>query len=164
MEGPARDLVHALKYGGWRVAATEMGRRMAGLPLPIEVREEVELVVPVPLSRVRLRARGYNQAEMLSAAVSATRGWRHGPDILERSRATDSQTTLHPTERRANVAGAFRVREGREREVRRLHVLLVDDVWTTGATALACAEALTGAGARAVSVMTFSRALPERRL
>jgi ComF family protein len=162
MDGPARNLVHALKYGGWRAVAREMGRRMAALPLPLEVREEVRCAVPVPLSRVRLRARGYNQAEMLGTTLARAKGWRDGSGILERTRATDSQTALHPTERRANVAGAFRVRPGREGEVRREHVLLVDDVWTTGATALACAAALTLAGARAVSVITFTRALPER--
>lgn len=164
MEGPPRNLVHALKYGGWRAVAVDMGRRMAAVPLPLEVREEVGWVIPVPLSRVRLRARGYNQAEMLSRVVAETAGWRHAADCLERSRATDSQTALHPAERRANVAGAFRVRSGRERELRREHVLLVDDVWTTGATALSCAAALTVAGARAVSVLTFARALPVRRL
>ena len=162
MDGPARALVHALKYGGWRAVAAEMGRRMAALPLPVEVREEASCVVPVPLSRVRLRARGYNQAEMLAAPLARARGWRDASGILERTRATDSQTALHPTERRANVAGAFRVHPGREGEVRRAHVLLVDDVWTTGATALACAAALTVAGARAVSVITFTRAVPER--
>ena len=163
MEGPARNLVHALKYGGWRAVAAEMARRMASLSLPAEAREEVSWVVPVPLSRVRLRARGYNQAEMLSIALARCHDWRDGSGILERTRATDSQTALHPAERRANVAGAFRVRPGREGEVRREHVLLVDDVWTTGATALSCAAALTVAGARAVSVITFARALPDRK-
>lgn len=164
MDGPPRNLVHALKYGGWRSVAVDMGSRMAAVQLPLEAREEVGWVIPVPLSRVRLRARGYNQAETLSRVVAAAAGWRHGVDFLERTRATDSQTALHPTERRANVAGAFRVRSGRERELRREHVLLIDDVWTTGATALACAAALTVAGARAVSVLTFARALPVRRL
>jgi ComF family protein len=164
MDGPPRNLVHALKYGGWHAVAEEMGRRMAALPLPLEVREEVGIVLPVPVGRVRLRARGYNQAEMLSRSLASFQGWRHEPETLERTRATESQTALHPTERRANVAGAFRVRAGREATLRREHVLLVDDVWTTGATALACAAALTAAGARAVSVITFARALPDRKL
>jgi predicted amidophosphoribosyltransferase len=68
---------------------------------------------------------------------------------------------LHPTERRANVAGAFEVtRNGADRIISQ-HLLLIDDVWTTGATALSCADALLTAGARAVSVLTFARALPE---
>jgi ComF family protein len=164
MEGPARQLVHALKYGGWHALAPGLAERMAALPLPREVREEVRCVVPVPLSRVRLRARGYNQAALLAGSVARFQGWRDGSGILERTRATDSQTALHPAERLANVAGAFRVRAERRSELRREHVLVVDDVWTTGATALACADALISAGARAVSVLTFARALPDLRL
>jgi ComF family protein len=164
MEGPARTLVHALKYGGWHALAPELGQRMAGLSFPLELREEVRCVVPVPLSRVRLRTRGYNPAELLGRSVARARGWRDGAGILERTRSTDTQTALHPAERLANVAGAFRVRAERRSELHREHLLVVDDVWTTGATALACAAALTSAGARAVSVLTFARALPDLRL
>ena len=85
------------------------------------------------------------------------------PDVLVRSRSTESQTTLHPAERRANVAGAFRVPPESVGTILGRHLLVVDDVWTTGATTLACADALLGTGARAVSVLTFARALPELR-
>ena len=163
LDGPPRELVHALKYGGWRSLAAPMGARMAAVELPVEVEEEVRLVVPTPVSAVRLRQRGYNQAALLAVVVAAARGWTCAPDLLVRARASDTQTNLHPSERRANVAGAFSVRPGGEASLRMEHVLLVDDVWTTGATALACGEALTGAGARAYSVLTFARALPELR-
>jgi predicted amidophosphoribosyltransferase len=79
--------------------------------------------------------------------------------LLLRVRSTGSQTTLHPSERRANVAGAFRAAAGTR--LAGEHVMIVDDVWTTGATALACGEALLLAGARAYSVVTLARALPE---
>lgn len=164
MAGPARNLVHALKYSGWHAVARPMGRRMARLPAPAEVSEEVSMVVPVPVSITRLRERGYNQAEKLATAVADEMGLENGALVLERTRSTNTQTTLHPTERRANVAGAFRVRDSHAGALRRQHVLLVDDVWTTGATALACASALTQAGARAVSVLTFGRALPDLRI
>lgn len=160
-DGPVRPLVHALKYAGWRAAARPMGRRMAAMPWNLEVQEEVRVVVPVPLSAARRRERGYNQAELLASVVASERGWRCLPDALQRTRAAESQTTLHPEERRANVAGAFRVRSGEEAGVEGEHVLLVDDVWTTGATSLACCEALVRGGARAVSVATFARALPD---
>ena len=120
-------------------------------------------VVAVPLSDVRMRQRGYNQAGLLAAVVGRMRGWEARPDLLERSRATETQTALHPAERRANVAGAFQALPDRAPPVRRQHILVVDDVWTTGATTLACAEALLAGGARAVSVLTFARALPELR-
>lgn len=163
LDGPPRELVHGLKYGGWRALAAAMGRRMAAVDLPREVAEEVRLVVPTPVSPVRLRQRGYNQAALLAEAVAAERGWTCAPDVLVRSRASETQTALHPSERRANVAGAFEA-PGGPGSLRLEHVLLVDDVWTTGATALACGAAMLAAGARAYSVLTFARALPELRL
>lgn len=160
-EGPVRPLVHALKYRGWYGVAEPMGRRMAALPLPPDVAGEVELVVPVPLPSVRERHRGYNQAAVLAGAISALLGAKLEPAALQRTRSAGSQTTLHPGERRANVAGAFRASSNAAETIAAKHVLLVDDVWTTGATALSCADALLDAGARAVSVSTFARALPD---
>ena len=164
LDGSSRQLAHALKYGGWKAVAGPMADRMSNLSFPLEVTEEVELVAPVPLSAVRLRERGYNQAELLAASFAGRMGWRMLPELLERTRSTRTQTTLHPDERRANVAGAFRVPDRMGHEIHRQHVVLVDDVWTTGATAVSCAEELLAAGARAVSVVTFGRALPDLRL
>jgi ComF family protein len=156
-------MVHGLKYGGWHCLAEPMGARMARVPIGSEAENEVRGVVPVPLSGVRMRQRGYNQAALLAEVVARLRGLELHTDLLRRSRATESQTTLHPAERRANVAGAFRVPPEGAASVRRQHLLIVDDVWTTGATTLACADALLEGGARAVSVLTFARALPELR-
>lgn len=160
MIDPVREIVHALKYRGWEAVARPMAARMAGLPLPLDVVEEARLVVPVPVSSVRHRERGYNQAALLANAFAERTDRRCLPGLLIRSRTTETQTTLHPDERRANVAGAFAPSPGAEPAVRGEHVLLVDDVWTTGATALACTDALLEAGARVVSVITFARALP----
>jgi ComF family protein len=160
MAEPMRELVLALKFGGWEAVAAPMGARMAALPLPEDVAEEARLVVPVPISAVRLRERGYNQAERIAVAYAQHTVRRCAPELLLRTRATRRQTRLHPGERRANVAGAFTVPAPRRDEVRGEHLLLLDDVWTTGATALACAEALVEAGARVVSVLTFARARP----
>ena len=157
-----RVLVHGLKYGGWSAAAPVMAARMARLELPADTREEARWVVPVPTSRTRMRERGYNQAALLAEHFAASTRRIHRPDLLSRIRSTASQTSLHPGDRRANVARAFAAQ--RDRAANALlgeHVILVDDVWTTGATALACAEALREAGARAVSVVTFARAVPE---
>jgi ComF family protein len=159
MLDPVSRMVHALKYRGWEAAGSPMGLRMAGVPLPADVEDEARLVVPVPVSKSRLRQRGYNQAELLAAAFAQATGRTCEARVLARIRATESQTALHPDERRANVAHAFTVPTGAGRELHREHVLLVDDVWTTGATAIACAETLLAAGARAVSVLTFARAL-----
>jgi ComF family protein len=134
---------------------------MARLPWPSEVEEEVAMVLPVPLSRVRARERGYNQSAAMANEIARLKGWHCDIEILARGRSNSSQTTLHPTERRANVAGAFEVSRDAACRIGGQHLLLIDDVWTTGATALSCADALLDAGARAVSVLTFARALPD---
>lgn len=161
MGDTVRQLVHALKYRGWEAVATPIAARMAAVPLPDDVAEEARLVVPVPTSMARLRERGYNQAGRLAEAYAARTGRTFDPALLARTRATATQTTLHPGERRANVTGAFATPSGRQEALRGEHVLLVDDVWTTGATATACAQALLDAGARVVSVVTFARVVPE---
>jgi ComF family protein len=161
MDEVPRSIVHALKYGGWSALAAPMARRMAGVPWPRDVREEARLVVPVPTTAARRRERGYNQAELLAGAYARETGRAAAPALLQRERGSRSQTTLHRRERRANVAGAFSVPAGARAELRGEHVLLVDDVWTTGATAAACVEALLDGGARVVSVATFARVIPE---
>ena len=151
-DGPGRELVHGLKYGGWRVAACPMAAvlaREAGARL-----RSVELLVPVPLGPRRLRDRGYNQAAVLAAALSARTGIPVREGLLGRTRDTRTQTVLGPAERWANVAGAFGVR-GRVPGTR---VALVDDVLTTGATLASCAAALSAAGAGTVGAVTFARA------
>jgi len=161
LEATTRALVHALKYRGWSAVAGPLARRMAELPFPEDVEEEARVCVPVPTSAARMRERGYNQAALLAAEFAARTGRASDPGLLVRGRSTDTQTALHPAERRANVAGAFAVPAGRADSIRGEHLLLVDDVWTTGATAVACARALLDAGARVVSVATFARVHPE---
>lgn len=156
-----RALVHALKYRGWEAAAGPMGRRMATVDLPPDAREEASLVVPVPTGAVRLRERGYNQAAVLARALAAEWGLPCADGALVRTRQTGSQTSLHPDERRANVARAFAASPSASAGLRGAHVVLVDDVWTTGATALECVRALVEGGARVASVVTFARVVPE---
>lgn len=161
LEGPIRSVVHALKYRGWYSLAAPMARRMSTVDWPREVSSEVSRVVPVPISSVKRRQRGFNQAAVLAVELARINGWEAAEEVLERCRSAASQTALHPGERRANVAGAFRVPGSQRSRIAAEHLLLLDDVWTTGATALSCADALLAGGARAVSVLTFARALPE---
>lgn len=160
---PADRLVHELKYRGWPALAGPMGERMAEVHLPSDVTAELTGVVAVPTTRARRRARGYNQAEELARAV-ARRVRRPLLDVMERTPSARSQTGLQPAARGANVAGAFRVRRGGRGRVAAAHLLLVDDILTTGATAIECARVLVDAGARYISVLTFARALDARRL
>jgi ComF family protein len=156
-----RRLVHALKYRGWEAAAAPMAARMAAADWPADVLDEAGLVVPVPTSATRKRERGYNQAEALAREFARRTGRVTDAGLLLRTRVSGTQTALRPDERAANVARAFAVPPERAGELRGEHVILVDDVWTTGATALACARALLDAGARVASVATFARVVPE---
>ena len=158
---PADRIVHQLKYNGWRGLAQPMGDRLARLSLPAEMLE-ARYVVSVPTTRQRRRSRGYNQAELLAREFAELRGLRFEP-VLERASGRSSQIALQPLERAANVAGAFQLAPQRP-ALDGEHILLVDDVLTTGATSAECAKTLVAGGARCVSVVTFARALDARRL
>lgn len=163
MHPPADRIVHQIKYNGWPALAGPMAERMAAVALPAVVREEAGLCVPVATTVARRRTRGYNQAELLARALArATR--RRCIDALRRAGARSSQTALQPAARGANVAGAFRVDPAAAPALRDAHVLIIDDVITTGATIAECAVALVEAGARCVSALSFARALDARRL
>ena len=155
--GTAELVVHALKYGGWRALARGMGRRMAALRFPDDVERERAGLVPVPLAGTRRRERGYNQSEELARAIGAAWGLPVLDTLLVRTRVTRTQTRLTPGERHRNVSGAFHASGGRD-ALRGRHLVLVDDVVTTGATLNACAAALHDGGARILSFVTFGRA------
>lgn len=156
--GSAGEIVHALKYEGWRAAAEGMAQRMGRLAWPRDVLEERAALVPVPLSPARLRERGFNQSDLIARALASR--WRIPvwSDALSRMRHTETQTRLAPSDRLRNVAGAFDVSSSASPRLRGAHVVLVDDVVTTAATMNACAEALIARGVRIVSYVTFGRA------
>ena len=153
-DGPARNLVHALKYGGWRIAArpmaeiavAEAGKRLKGL----------DALVPVPLGRTRQRERGHNQAAVLASAVGKATGVPVIAGALCRTRETRTQTRLSPAQRWRNVSGAFAAAGG---PLDGMHVALLDDVMTTGATLGAAAQALATLGPATIGAVTFARAL-----
>ncbi len=155
--GSAGAIVHALKYGGWPAVAPAMARRMACLRFPADVERERAALVPVPLARTRRRERGYNQSAELARALGRAWNVPVREHLVERSRATSTQTRLTPGERSRNVSGAFRACADRA-ALRGLHLVLVDDVVTTAATLNACAAALHDGGARLLSYVTFGRA------
>jgi ComF family protein len=151
-DGELRRLVHLLKYDGVRGLAQPLSRLLA-TALPRS--ESFDAIVPMPLHWVRRWQRGFNQADLLARGLSRPLGV---PVIraLARARATAPQAGLTRAQRRANVAGSFRVRD--RAAVAGRHVLLVDDVMTTGATLSAAAAVLKRAGAHRVTAVTVARA------
>ncbi len=152
LEGSARQAVHQLKYEGWSRAAEAMADTMRGLePLTGQVS-----LIPIPLGGARQRSRGYNQSERIAAALGARLGLPVLGSLLRRVRETRTQTALTPEARHSNVAGAFRAEAADG-----LQLVLVDDVFTTGATLVAAATALVAAGAKRADAVTFARAVVE---
>lgn len=149
LDESARQAVHLLKYDGWWRAADGLARAMAALPA---LRGGGRLV-PVPLGPSRERRRGYNQSAVLARSLGRLTGLPVASDLVRRGRETPTQTSLTPEGRAANVRGAFVV----ERPVQG-RLILVDDVFTTGATLVAAAVALRAAGAGQVAAVTFARA------
>jgi ComF family protein len=147
----ARPAVHGLKYGRLPRIADDLAAAMLSLRPPTD---GPSVLIPIPLAPKRLRERGYNQSEMLTRALA--RQWRIpvALDVLVRTRETPTQTALTPETRLANVAGAFSVTKGNSGPI----LVLVDDVFTTGATLAEAARALEQAGATRVLGVTFARA------
>ncbi|HET7874418.1 MAG TPA: ComF family protein [Methylomirabilota bacterium] len=152
-----REAVHAFKFGGRRALAVPLGDLLAGIGrerLPVG---KEPVLLPVPLHRRRERERGFNQSRLLAERVG--RAWSVPvlAGALERVVATATQTDLPAKARRANVRGAFVVR--RPELVAGRHVVLVDDIYTTGATATECVRCLRKAGAGELGVLTLARVL-----
>lgn len=174
-----RDVLHAFKYNGLHSAARPLGRLLAQAIARLAPGPPGEagsgsgnagrtadldlLVIPVPLHRAKLSQRGFNQARLLAEhAIRSLRrshpGWRLtlAPDSVIRQRPTDSQAGLSPHARRRNVQGAFAVAQ--PAAIAGRPILLIDDIFTTGATARAVARELLNAHAASVRVATLARA------
>jgi ComF family protein len=150
-------LVHKLKYNGRIGLARPLGIFMLSALLDNWNLDEIDCVVPVPLHRKRMSLRGFNQSYMLSKFWPAMEGpgIAVDPTVLIRVRQTASQTGLGRRERAANLKNAFRINPGKR--VADLRLLLVDDVFTTGATVNECSKILLKGGASRVDVLTLAR-------
>ena len=151
---PARQLVLRFKHGGRIGLAALMGRLMASR-LAHAPRDS--LLVPVPLHRIRLWQRGYNQSALLARTIAKHSGHAVLVDALQRIRATPKLGGLGRARRAEALRGAIRVRAGRREDIAGRHVILVDDVLTSGATSTACTAALLEAGAKSVRIACFAR-------
>ncbi len=156
-EGVSRTLVHRLKYARRTGHARIMAGHLARL-LPDEPRDA--LLVPVPLHRWRIWSRGFNQSALIARALARRTGLEIELDGVRRMKRTPPLHALGRTARQRAVRGAFALSRSGAEKVRERHVILVDDVWTTGATATACVRVLLDAGASRVDVLCWARAMP----
>ena len=153
-EGRLRELILRLKAPGSEGLSEAVGERFAEQVCPKFGTIRIDLVVPVPLHWRRRWQRGFNQCDLLARAIACRLGRPCHPGWLRRVRYTEMQSSLSPTARRDNVKRAFRTTAWAR--MRDQHVLLVDDVLTTGSTAHEAARALRNAGATSVSVAVLA--------
>ena len=156
-EHPLRQAVHKFKYGRKVSLGKPLGRLMARGCREFLRGCDADVIVPVPLHPKRLRWRGFNQALLLGRQLSKAYGISTDAFVLRRIRETPPQTQLNEEERRRNVRGAFALAPGRSLEGKK--VLLVDDVYTSGATVNECSRTLKRSGAERVYVVTLARAV-----
>ena len=147
------QLVYRLKYNNRPDIGEDMGRIMAQELLRSDFFSDIDVLLPVPLSRKRLRQRGYNQSEQLAIGISDI---THLPLVTKALRRKDfhqSQTTLNRWQRQENVADTFQLVD--DSQLQGKHVLLIDDICTTGATLIACANTLQDVEGIRISVLTL---------
>jgi len=154
------DMIRFLKFEGGSAAAGWLGRRMSEALEPHVRRLGDPVLVPVPLHWTRLARRGYDQARLLASEVSRNTGIPLKGRALVRSRMTRPQSVLDRDARRGNIDGAFRLR--RAGDLKGKDVVLVDDLVTTGETALACRRTLEAAGPSSFAVLCAGRKSAEK--
>ena len=135
-----KKLIHQLKYKGIREVGTELGRIYARTLKSSGFMNDIDLIIPVPLHPSKKRQRGFNQSDLISLGISEVSGIPMETGILERKTVTKTQTRKTRYDRWTNVEDIFRVTD--QGRIRNMHILLVDDVITTGSTLEACASEL----------------------
>lgn len=151
-----RKLMHALKYDGRKEIGKMLGELYGSTLAESGFMEGIDMIVPVPLSAERERKRGYNQSELIAQGLSASSRVPVRKDILQRTGKSESQIRRGRYERWENVEGMFAVRK--PSEIIGKHILVADDVITTGSTIEACVIALHQAGEVKVSVVAMAAA------
>lgn len=139
-EGAVQELMHALKYGGKFFVGEMLGRMAAKEVSKVDYFKDIDIIIPVPLHKIKKSIRGYNQCEAFAKGLSEYSNIPYSEKILLKIKNTASQTSKSRTQRIENVEKSFRVTE--EIDLNDKHILLVDDVVTTGATLEACALCL----------------------
>ena len=158
-DGILLEAIHAFKYHNKTGLGTGLGRMMTGDSYAGMDMQGFTMIMPVPLHVRRLRERGFNQSLILAKVLSARYAIPLDFVTLWRERDTPPQTMMGRKERQANIKGAFGVAD--KERVRKQHVLLIDDVYTTGSTLAECTRVLLNGGAAQVGVLTLARAVKD---
>lgn len=154
--GGYRNILHQLKYGGRKDYGETMGRFMAAELMQTDFFRGVDVIVPVPLHPCKQQKRGYNQSEYIARGVSAVTGIGMDTSVVVRTKHTETQTRKFTYERWENVEGIFLLHHPGQFAGK--HVLIIDDVLTTGATITACADAFQGVEDVRISILTLAKA------
>ncbi len=153
--GTVQRLIHRIKYNGRKEAGRDVARWYGHqLAAENQLIVKADMLIGVPLHESRLRQRGYNQADWIAEGMADGLGILHRTDVLVRVKFAGSQTRRNRLERWQNVKTVFAV--AKPDDVKDKHIIIVDDVMTTGATIEACAIELLKAGCREVSVLTLA--------
>ena len=151
-------IIYKLKYFDRPDVGVKMGRMAASEFILNGFFDDIDCIIPVPLTRARQKERGYNQSEMIARGVSNITGIPIVTDIVQRTTFSESQTQKDRWERMDNVGDVFVC--AKDIPERYHHILIVDDVITTGATIIGCASALVKVGVTKISVMSLGYARP----
>lgn len=149
-----RQILHQLKYGGRKELGATMGRYMASELLPSGFFKGIDVIIPVPLHKKKQQLRGYNQSEWIVRGIAAVTGISVNTESIIRRKNTETQTRKSTFERWENVDGIFELHSSEHLQGK--HVLIVDDVLTTGATTVACASALMEVQEIRISILTLA--------
>lgn len=151
-----RQILHQLKYGGQKGIGAIMGRYMAAELLESGFFEGVDVILPVPLHKKKQQIRGYNQSEWIARGIAVVTGISIDTESVVRRKNTETQTRKSFLERWENVEGIFELNHAESLIGK--HILIVDDVLTTGATTVECASCLTDIEGIRISILTLAMA------
>lgn len=156
-DGLLQHLLHGLKYRGKKEIGEFLGQKFAQSLKSSGWASKIDLIVPVPLHKAKKASRGYNQSMLIAEAIGEQLNIAVSDDVLLRTRTTETQTKKSRSERIENMAGAFKIKDNTNLAGK--HILICDDVLTTGATIEACAQALLSCGNVKISIATIGIAV-----
>lgn len=165
-----KKLIFSLKYNGKTYMAPVLARIMYDAMLSELASKKsckllkTDLIVPVPISRERLKKRGFNQMEKVGRHLSGLTGIPMDDNLLKRVRETTAQRALSPIERKNNMFDAFSVNPDRLKKLQGKSILLIDDIYTTGATAAECCKVMAKAGAKEICFLAVMAASRQERV